>query len=78
VTQTEHDKFTIVRTTRAIFPGRCILMGFNASGDFVVGLGCHPKSVYRWARSEQPRADKRQLQVAADELYAAAREGGEA
>ncbi len=42
----------IVTARRAMFAGpRFVLMGYDAAGKEVFGIGCHPKNGRQWMRS---------------------------
>jgi len=70
------EKQTIVKASRCIFPGgRFVLMGYNAEGREVFGLGHKAKNAssgIRWARSGSPEQDLAKVKKAYDEWHAQA------
>lgn len=66
-------KEVIVKATRCLFAeGRCLIMGFNAAGKEVFGIGCNPKNKVQWARSGSPKQDLARVKKAYDEHHASA------
>lgn len=59
---------TVAYATRALFPGKCVLLGFDTAGHILIGVRCKPKSAYRWLTTNQPGADRTRCQKALDDL----------
>jgi hypothetical protein len=55
---------------RAIFPeGKAVLVARDETGRFLLGLTCHPKTVWRWARRRTTTGEKKRLFQAVKEHY---------
>jgi len=53
----------IVKASRCIFPGgKAVLMGYDANGKEVFGIGIKTKTVVRWCRAGVSRGDLKRLQ----------------
>lgn len=51
----------IVKAARCIIGGKAVLMGFDAQGRELFGIGVHTKSVVRWAMQGVSNADHKRL-----------------
>lgn len=51
----------IVKAARCIIGGKAVLMGFDAKGRELFGIGIHTKSVVRWALQGVSNADLKRL-----------------
>lgn len=51
----------IVKAARCIINGKAVLMGFDAQGRELFGIGVHTKSVVRWAMQGVSKADLKRL-----------------
>jgi len=58
------DKFLeayIVKVARCIINCKAVLMGFDAQGKELLGIGVHTKNVVRWAREGVSKSDLKRL-----------------
>ncbi len=55
-------KPTIVTASRCIIDSKAVLMGFDAQGRELFGIGIHTKSVVRWAMQGVSKVDLKRLQ----------------
>ena len=51
----------IVTASRCIINGKAVLMGYDAQGKELFGIGIKAKSVVRWARQGLSSADLKRL-----------------
>ncbi len=51
----------IVTASRCIINGKAVLMGYDAQGKELFGIGINAKSVVRWAREGVMKADLKRL-----------------
>ena len=51
----------IVTASRCIINGKAVLMGFDAQGKELFGIGIHTKNVVRWAMNGVAKSDLKRL-----------------
>jgi len=54
----------IAKAARCIIGGKAVLMGFDAQGRELFGIGVHTKSVVRWALQGVSNTDLKRLKRA--------------
>lgn len=64
-------KSDVAKVARALFAGgKCVLVGYDASDKFLIGVGCHPKDRIAWARQGVSKADRARVEKAHAEIKA--------
>lgn len=67
------QKQVIVKAARCIFPeGKAVLMGYNAEGKEVFGLGIKAQSAHKWASQGVSKADLERVKREYDKWHAEA------
>jgi hypothetical protein len=51
----------IAKASRCIINGKAVLMGFDAQGKELFGIGIHTKSAVRWALQGVSKSDLKRL-----------------
>ncbi len=53
---------SVESVARCIFPGgKAVLAAYGPDDEFLLGIGCNPKSVASWARCGSTAADRRRM-----------------